>query len=90
MPPLAGSGQAEIVVETTIDRDLQRRASEIVARELKSQGSVLKASQAAVIVLDTDGGIRAMVGGRDYTQASSIAPPKRAASPARRSSRSSI
>jgi penicillin-binding protein 1A len=68
MPPLAGSGQSEIVVETTIDRDLQRRAAEIVARELKAQGSVLKASQAALIILDTDGGIRAMVGGRDYTQ----------------------
>jgi penicillin-binding protein 1A len=66
MPPLAGSGQAEIVVETTIDPLLQRKATDIVARELKSQGAALQASQAALIVLDTDGGIRAMVGGRDY------------------------
>ncbi len=66
MPPLAGSGQAEIVVETTIDAGLQKRASEIVTRELKTNGATLQASQAALVVLDTDGGIRAMVGGRDY------------------------
>jgi penicillin-binding protein 1A len=66
MPPLTHSEQTEVIVETTIDANLQRSASAIVARELKTNGTELQASQAALVVLDTDGGIRAMVGGRDY------------------------
>ena len=67
LPPLVGSGHAEVIVETTIDAGLQRRANEIVNKELVLQGSVMAASQAALVVLDTDGGIRALVGGRSYT-----------------------
>ena len=68
LPPLSGSGHSEIVVETTLDLDLQKRASKIVATELNTNGNALVASQAAVIVLDLDGGIRAMVGGRSYLE----------------------
>ena len=66
LPPLVGGGHSEIVVETTLDANLQRKANEIVARGLARQGEVLGASQAAVVVLDTDGGIRALIGGRSY------------------------
>ena len=68
LPPLAGSGHSEIVVETTLDADLQKRASQIVATELNTNGNALAASQAAVVVLDLDGGIRAMVGGKSYLE----------------------
>ena len=68
LPPLAGSGHAEIVVETTLDLDLQKRASQIVATELNTNGNALAASQAAVVVLDMEGGIRAMVGGKSYLE----------------------
>lgn len=68
LPPLAGSGHSEIVVETTLDADLQRRASQIVAAELNANGNTLAASQAAVVVLDLDGGIRVMVGGKSYLE----------------------
>ena len=68
LPPLTGPGHAEIVVETTLDLDLQKRASQIVAAELNTKGNALAASQAAVIVVDLDGGIRAMVGGRSYLE----------------------
>ncbi len=68
MPPLVGAGHAEIVVETTLDAGLQRRAHAIVARKLAEQGETLQASQAALIVLDPDGGIRAMIGGRSYAE----------------------
>ena len=66
LPPLVGGGNAEVVVETTIDADLQRRANDIVSKSLDLQSVALNASQAAVVVLDNDGGIRAMVGGRNY------------------------
>ncbi len=68
LPPLAGSGHSEIVVETTLDAALQKRASQIVAAELNANGTALAASQAAAIVLDPDGGIRAMVGGKSYIE----------------------
>lgn len=68
LPPLAGGGNAEVVVETTIDAELQRRANDIVSKSLERQGAGLNASQAAVVVLDNDGGIRAMVGGRNYAE----------------------
>jgi penicillin-binding protein 1A len=68
LPPLLGGGHAEVVVETTLDANLQRRANEIVSKALSKQGEALGASQAAVVVLDTDGGIRALVGGRNYAE----------------------
>ena len=68
LPPLVGSGHAEVIVETTLDAGLQRRASEIVAKALERQGQVLGVGQAAVVLLDNDGGIRALVGGRNYAE----------------------
>jgi penicillin-binding protein 1A len=66
MVSLIGESSAEIVIETTFDAALQRRASAIVAKELDRQGIALAASQAAIAVLDAEGGIRALVGGRSY------------------------
>ena len=68
LPPLSSGGHGEIVIETTLDAGLQKRASEIVAASLVRQGDALAVSQAAVVLLDTEGGIRALVGGRDYTE----------------------
>lgn len=67
LPPLVGSGHAEVIVETTLDAALQRRSNEIVTKALARQGEALGVSQAGVVVLDTDGGVRAMIGGRDYS-----------------------
>ncbi len=66
LPPLVSDGDTEIIVETTLDAALQRRSNESVASGLARQGKNLDASQAALVVLDIDGGIRAMVGGRAY------------------------
>jgi penicillin-binding protein 1A len=59
------SDRDEIVVETTLDAALQRRAGEVVEARL-AKNEALDASQAAVVVLAPDGGIRALVGGRSY------------------------
>ncbi len=68
LPPMSGSGHAEIVVETTLDAELQKRAAQIVSAELTANGNALAASQAAVVVLDLEGGIRALVGGKSYAE----------------------
>jgi penicillin-binding protein 1A len=66
LPPIDAAKGAEIVVETTIDAALQRRAGEVVAKELARQGDSLAASQAAVAVVANDGAVRALIGGRSY------------------------
>ena len=55
-----------MIVETTLDKALQARAAAIVERTLAERGTSLQASQAAVVVLDGDGGVRALVGGRSW------------------------
>ncbi|MBA4173845.1 MAG: penicillin-binding protein, partial [Hyphomicrobium sp.] len=41
MPPLVGAGHAEVVVETTIDADLQKQTHAIVTRKLAAQARPL-------------------------------------------------
>lgn len=66
LPPVLGDEHAEMIVETTIDAGLQRRANELVQTYLSGKGKSLDAGQAALVTLDGEGGIRALVGGRSY------------------------
>src|SRR5436190_6041204 len=56
------------VVRTGPDRDLQREAENTVESMIRQYGNDYKARQAAAVVIDLDGAVRAMVGGRDYGQ----------------------
>ncbi|WP_041798848.1 transglycosylase domain-containing protein [Rhodopseudomonas palustris] len=54
------------VVRTTIDMNVQRAAEAAVENQLRQFGRDYHATQAAAVLSDLDGGVRAMVGGRDY------------------------
>lgn len=54
------------VVRTAIDMNVQRAAEAAVENQLRQFGRDYHATQAAVVLADLDGGVRAMVGGRDY------------------------
>jgi penicillin-binding protein 1A len=54
------------VVRTALDSGLQREAENAVQSSLRQYGRQYNAGQAAAVVLDLDGGVRAIVGGRDY------------------------
>jgi penicillin-binding protein 1A len=54
------------VVRTALDSNLQRYAEHEVESELRQYGHDYGASQSAGVFADLDGGIRAMIGGRDY------------------------
>ena len=54
------------VVRTAIDMTVQRAAEDAVENQLRQFGRDYHATQAATVVADLDGGVRAMVGGRDY------------------------
>jgi penicillin-binding protein 1A len=68
LPQLIPGSGGEIVVETTIDASLQRRAQQIVHELLTAEGNAVDASQAALVLLDMEGGIAVMVGGRSYAE----------------------
>ena len=54
------------VVRTTLDSNLQHAASTAVENSLRQYGREYHAGQAAAVLMDVDGSVRAMVGGRDY------------------------
>jgi penicillin-binding protein 1A len=54
------------VVRTGLDTNVQRRAEHVIQSALREYGRDYGASQAAVVIADLDGAVRAMVGGRDY------------------------
>ncbi|WP_233245795.1 transglycosylase domain-containing protein [Marinicauda salina] len=58
----------DLVIETTIDRDLQRAADDAVETVLAEEGEAVDAGEGALVALELDGAVRAMVGGRDYAE----------------------
>jgi penicillin-binding protein 1A len=66
LPQLVTGATGKLTVETTLDTGLQHEAEMIVERLLASDGARSKVSQAALVVLDLKGGVRALVGGRSY------------------------
>ncbi|MBA4338157.1 MAG: penicillin-binding protein 1A [Hyphomonas sp.] len=56
----------DAVVTLTIDPELQARVQARVNERLAKEGPALKATQAAALILGTDGRVVAMVGGTDY------------------------
>ena len=69
VPSLLASPASDIVVETTIDGPLQRRAQQLVHAALSNEGTTgANASQAGLVLMDTDGAIRALIGGRSYVE----------------------
>ena len=55
-----------VVVRTTIDSGLQQAAEQAMEGSLREFGEGYKVKQGAMVMIENGGGIRAMVGGRDY------------------------
>jgi penicillin-binding protein 1A len=54
------------VVRLALDVDLQKHAEQAVENSIRQYGREYNAHQGASVLMDTDGAVRAMVGGRDY------------------------
>ena len=63
---LQGKGQFVVSVRTTVDPNLQKIAEDAVESTLRRFGRAQRAEQAALVSMETDGAVRALVGGRDY------------------------
>lgn len=64
---LAPRGERTLTVKTTIDMNLQRKADAAIENGLRRYGDTYDSDQGALVSLDIDGSVRAMVGGRDYS-----------------------
>nr|WP_252192733.1 PBP1A family penicillin-binding protein [Rhizobium sp. CSW-27] len=66
---LAAEGRLKkhsVIVRTTIDMGLQQAADDAVESSLREYGDSYKVKQGALVMIETGGAVRAMVGGRDY------------------------
>ncbi len=55
-----------VMVRTTLDTGLQQAAEQAMEGSLREFGEGYKVKQGAMVMIENRGGIRAMVGGRDY------------------------
>lgn len=63
---LIGDVREDILVETTIDLNLQKQAERSIRAVIDENRDKADASQAALVSIDSSGAVRAMVGGYDY------------------------
>ena len=66
VPELVGTVDQSIIVETTLDQNLQAIAEKSVRQRVNNEGRKLKVGQGAVVVMDMRGAVVAMVGGKSY------------------------
>jgi penicillin-binding protein 1A len=66
VPAYVGPADRDLTVITTLDPGYQRIAEQELVALLDVQGRARAVAQGAVVVLDPDGAVRAMVGGRSY------------------------
>ncbi|MBF9232042.1 transglycosylase domain-containing protein [Microvirga alba] len=57
-----------LIVKTPLDAALQRHTERTLEDMLRQHGREYRAGQGAIVVMDVDGAVRAIVGGRDYGQ----------------------
>lgn len=67
---LAASGKLGdnrvLIVRTALDPNVQKQAEEVIEKNLREQGRSYRVKQSAMVAMETDGAVRAIVGGRDY------------------------
>lgn len=63
---MRGKDQYVLIARTTVDPELQKIADDAVQSTLDQYGRARRARQAALVSMETDGAVRALVGGRDY------------------------
>jgi penicillin-binding protein 1A len=57
-----------LTVRTALDSNVQKRAETVIETNLREQGRSFHATQSAAVVMEPDGAVRAIVGGRDYSE----------------------
>jgi penicillin-binding protein 1A len=66
LPLLMSKSSQSLIIETTIEPNLQAQAEQALRKRLADNAKKLNVTQGAVITMDGTGAIRALVGGRSY------------------------
>ncbi len=66
---LARDTTEDVIIETTLDQDLQKKSEEALAFIFSEKVKEGSKAQAAIVVMSADGAVRAMVGGRNVPNA---------------------
>jgi penicillin-binding protein 1A len=66
LPLLIKKQTQSLIIETTIEPNLQARAENVLRKRLNDNGKKLNVAQGAVVTMDGTGAVRALVGGRSY------------------------
>lgn len=67
---LVPSAQGDLIISTTLDPSLEKAARAQLSAVLDRRGRALRASQGALVSMTTDGAVKALIGGRDYSESS--------------------
>ena len=87
---LVGRVEQDLVVETSIDPNLQAGAEKAIVDELAAKGAKYDVEQGALVAMTREGAIRALVGGRNYGESQYNRAVAAKRQPGSHSSRSSI
>jgi len=68
MEAYIGTVDQDVIVTTTINWDLQKNAEFLVKEMISQHGEEKKFSQGALVSMNTDGAVQAIVGGVDYAE----------------------
>ncbi|MEZ5923901.1 MAG: PBP1A family penicillin-binding protein [Hyphomicrobiaceae bacterium] len=63
---LEGQQDQVFIARTTVDLDMQRTADQTIASTIAENGRAKRVKQGALVSMETDGAVRALVGGVDY------------------------
>ncbi len=66
LPLLISKQKQSLIIETTIEPNLQAQAENVLRKRLADNAKKLNVSQGAIITMDGTGAVRALVGGRSY------------------------
>jgi len=66
LPAYIGGTEGNLIVETSLDLNVQFAAEHALAETIDGEGADRNAHQGAIVVFDLAGGVVAMVGGRSY------------------------
>jgi penicillin-binding protein 1A len=68
VPGFVKNAKERMIVDTTLDLDLQAAAERALEAGLAKDGKALAATQGALVSMTLDGAVRALVGGRNYDE----------------------
>ncbi len=66
IPNFVNGMDRDLIVVTTLDPGMQRHADHVCVDHINEMGAKLKTSQLALLAMNPDGAVRAMIGGVDY------------------------